>query len=154
VTRIAPIRYYKGRVAYPSAAQLRAARATWDFDDVRRPTVDVDCAHVQRIEAVGSTPPEARRLSERKLARFFDYVGCRPGFRVLSQEETPESEQTTAVSHEIVYVIESRPTRGHVRLTLRSEQPRTGTAEAVSEAFGSEALDRVARMFDWRPGQG
>ncbi|MDO4254297.1 MAG: hypothetical protein Q4C81_04005 [Kocuria sp.] len=151
MTRIAEIRYYQGRVAYPSAEQLRAARATWDFDDVRRPTEDVDCTHIQLIEVSGRDVRETRRLEEETLARFFDYIGARPGFRVLTHETRSTSGRATAVAHEIVYVIESRPTKGYVKLKLRSEQTGGSAAGAASDVFGGEGFEQLARMFEQRP---
>ena len=105
MTLIGPIRYYKGRVAYPSDEQLRTARATWDFDDIRRPTDDVDCTHIQLIEVSGRNAGERRQLEEEKLTRFFDYIGTRAGFRVLTHQKKPDSATSAFVSHEIVYVI-------------------------------------------------
>ena len=151
MTRIGPIRYYKERVAYPSDEQLRTARATWDFDDIRRPTDDVDCTHIQLIEVSGRNAGERRQLEEEKLTRFFDYIGTRAGFRVLTHQKKPDSATSAFVSHEIVYVIESRPTRGYAKLTLRSELPRSGTAGAVSDIFSAEGIDRISRIFDKGP---
>lgn len=151
MTRIAEIRYYQGRVAYPSAEQLRAARATWDFDDIRRPTEDVDCTHIQLIEISGRDVQETRRLEEETLARFFDYIGDRPGFRVLTHETRSASDRATAVAHEIVYVIESRPTKGYVKLKLRSEQAGGSTAGAASDVFGGEGFEQLSKMFEQRP---
>jgi hypothetical protein len=149
MTRIAKTRYYQGRVAYPSAEQLRAARATWDFDDVRRPTEEIDCTHIQRIEISGRDDREARRIEKETLERFFDYIGHRSGFRVLTHETTTGSHPgaVTAV-HEIVYVIESRPTKGYVKLTLKSELPPERPAGLVSGVFSDESLDQMARLFE------
>ena len=149
MTIIAKTRYYQGRVAYPISEQLRAARATWDFDDVRRPTEDVDCTHIQRIEISGRDAQEARLIEKETLERFFDYIGHRSGFRVLTHETTTGSHQgaVTAI-HEIVYVIELRPTKGYVKLTLKSELPPERPAGLVSGVFSDQNLDQMSRLFE------
>lgn len=66
---------------------------------------------------------------EQTLRRFFDYIGYNQGFRVLTHDTTTDSNPGEAViRHQIVYVIESRPTKGYVKLTLKSEVPPEGPA--------------------------
>lgn len=108
----------------------------------------MDCTHVQLIEVSGRNAGERRLLEEEKLTRFFDYIGTRAGFRVLTHQKKPDSDTSAFVSHEIVYVIESRPTRGYAKLTLRSELPRSGTSGTVSNIFSAEGIDRISRIFD------
>lgn len=131
MTRIAPIRYYQGRVAYPSQEQMRQARAQFGFiehDDGGRPTEDRDCTHAQRIIARGSSS-QIQRIDEQAQQKFFDYMGYKHGFRVLTHEQSSDSYQgEVTITHEIVYVIESQPTKGYVKLTLKSEAPSEGSA--------------------------
>lgn len=124
MTRIAPIRYYQGRVAYPSREQMEQAQtaALLDFGEGDRPTEDVDCTHLQKIVVRGPSS-QIRRLDDEAQQKFFDYIGYKQGFRVLTHESTTDSTRgQVTIRREIVYVIESRPTKGYVRLTLKSEQ--------------------------------
>lgn len=88
MTRIAPIRYYQGRVAYPSKEQLRRAESMLDLDfgHGNWPTEDVDCTHLQRIKVKGSGA-QIHSLDEQTLQRFFDAVGYKRGFRVLTPRD-------------------------------------------------------------------
>lgn len=139
MTVIAPIRYYQGRVAYPSRQQLDQAKANLDLDfgDGDRPTEDVDCTHLQRITVRGPSA-QIRQLDEQARQKFFDYIGYKRGFRVLTHDTATDSNHGEAViRHEIVYVIESRPMKGYVKLTLKSEVP----PEEASGADSSEWFD-------------
>lgn len=130
MTLIAPIRYYQGRVAYPSQEQMRQAKQKLDFDfgDGDRPTEDRDCTHLQRITVRGASA-QIRQLDEQTLQRFFDDIGYKRGFRVLTHDTSTDSQQgDVTIVHDVVYVIESRPTKGYVKLTLKSELPPSPTA--------------------------
>lgn len=133
MTRIAKIRYYQGRVAYPSAEQLRHAWLRMDLDpedDGNRPTEDTNCTHIHRIEISGPDAATARSREKKRLGRFFDYIGYKRGFRVLTHETKTNSDRgAVTMIHDIVYVIESRPTKGYVKLTLKSDVPHKATAE-------------------------
>lgn len=152
MTRIAPIRYYQGRVAYPSAAQLRAARDTWDLDfgDDNRPTEDIDCTHIQRLEVRGADAAEARRRDQRLRDKFFDHIGYKRGFRVLTHETDTDSHRgAVTITHEIVYVIESRPTKGYVKLTLKSDLPTERPQGWVADAlFGPDGMTMASDLVN------
>lgn len=101
------------------------------------PTEDVDCTHLQRITVRGPSA-QIRQLDEQARQKFFGYIGYKRGFRVLTHDTTTDSNHGEAViRHEIVYVIESRPTKGYVKLTLKSEVP----PEEASGADSSEWFD-------------
>ncbi|MFP3397609.1 hypothetical protein SB749_14860 [Brevibacterium sp. SIMBA_078] len=150
MTRIAPIRYYQGRVAYPSQEQMRRVRAQCDFienDDGGRPTEDRDCAHAQRIIARGSSS-QIRQIDEQAQQKFFDYIGYKHGFRVLTHEQSSDSYRgEVTITHEIVYVIESQPTKGYVKLTLKSEVPQVPN-DGFGGIFSGEEVNEIRRMFD------
>lgn len=149
MTLIAPIRYYQGRVAYPSQEQMRQTRQKLDFDfgDGNRPTEDRDCTHLQRITVRG-TSAQIRQLDEQTLQRFYDDVGYKRGFRVLTHDrKTDSSHGEVTIVHEIVYVIESRPTKGYVKLTLKSEVPQVPT-DGFEGFFSGEEVNEIRRMFD------
>lgn len=150
MTRIAPIRYYQGRVAYPSQEQMRQVRALFDFiehDDGGRPTEDRDCSHAQRIIACGPSS-QIRRIDEQAQQKFFDYMGYKHGFRVLTHEKNSDSYQgEVTITHEIVYVVESQPTKGYVKLTLKSEVPQV-PADGFEDIFSGEEVNEIRRMFD------
>lgn len=154
MTRIAPIRYYQGRVAYPQLEQLLRARSAEDFDDGHgnRPTEDVDCTHLQVLEVRGATAEEARWRSERILRRFFDYVGYKRGFRVLTHETNTNSHRgDVTIAHEIVYVIESRPTKGYVKLKLKP-RPQNAPIAQPSPTGAQDPFQQIRKMFDQRGG--
>lgn len=146
MTVIGKIRYYQGRVAYPSRSQLEAAKASWDLDfgeNYHSLTEDIDCTHIQRIRVYGRNADEARDREERSLKKFFDHLQYRRGFRVLTHDTSSDSSNgRVSIVHEIVYVIESRPTRGYVKLTLKSDLPRVNKERAQS--FG----DQFRQIFD------
>ncbi|WP_029089681.1 hypothetical protein [Brevibacterium album] len=135
MTRIAPIWYYEGRVAYPSREQLRRARQMLDLDfgDGGRPTLDLDCTHIQRLVVRGPAH-RIEELDAQMLRRFRDDVGHARGLRVLTHETDRDSTHSkVTITREIVYVIESRPTRGYVKLTLKSEVPQGHPTGAGSD---------------------
>lgn len=150
MTRIAPIRYYQGRVAYPSQEQMRQVRAQFDFiehDDGGRPTEDRDCTHAQRIIARGPSS-QIRQIDEQAQQKFFDYMGYKHGFRVLTHEQSSDSHRgEVTITHEVVYVVESRPTKGYVKLTLKSEVPQVPT-DGFEDIFSGEEMDEIRRMLD------
>ena len=148
MTVIARIRYYKDRVAYPTVEQLRVARSSWDLDGGERPTDEIDHVHIQRIQVFGRDAEDLRMRERVILDRFFDSVGRRPGFRVLTHETQDPETRGSTVTHEIVYAIESRPTRGYVRLTLKSDVERGQASGVASGIFGQENMDRMSRLFD------
>lgn len=153
MTRIAPIRYYQGRVAYPSQEQMRQARAHFDFiehDDGGRPTEDRDCTHAQRIIARGPSS-QIRQIDEQAQQKFFDYMGYKRGFRVLTHDESTDSDLgEVTITHEIVYVVESRPTKGYVKLTLKSEVPPEGPSGADSSSRFEGLFSGMGEVFKRR----
>ncbi|AXK45958.1 hypothetical protein [Brachybacterium saurashtrense] len=152
MTVIAPIRYYQGRVAYPSRQQLDQAKANLDLDfgDGDRPTEDVDCTHLQRITVRGPST-QIRQLDEQARQKFFDYIGYKRGFRVLTHDTATDSNHGEAViRHEIVYVVESRPTKGYVKLTLKSEVPPEEASGADSGEWFDGLFSGMGEVFKRR----
>lgn len=133
---IAPLRYHEGRVAYPQPEQLTDARNRLDFERYpEKPSPQVDCTHLVVLTAHGRTASQARHQDRQTQQQFFDRIGYTAGFRVLTQEtKTDQDSRGVWIRHEIVYVIESRPTskKGYVKLTLR-RSPATSSGESMSE---------------------
>lgn len=134
---------------------MENARCADDFDDGRGnwPTEDVDCTHLQILEVRGATAEEARWRDEQKLGKFFDYVGYKHGFRVLTHETKTNSHRgTVSITHEIVYVIESRPTKEYVKLKLR-HRPSGAPTEQPNRAGDQDPFEQIRKILD-KPGRG
>jgi len=118
-----------------------------DFGEGDRPTEDVDCTHLQKIVVRGPSS-QIRQLDDEARQKFFDYIGYKRGFRVLTHETTTDSSRgEVTIRREIVYVVESRPTKGYVKLTLKSEMPPTKSPSTYDGLFSGEDMDGFMQMF-------